>query len=174
MPVFDVEGFCDQVMAVGRPCDGDDEIMEGNQIGLCSTTLRQARDGGASLNVEAGAKCLGDVKSAQAGATPLPDIRTLDLLAQRFESCRRFGSEVPALAKVVAVPAGSAKAGEPCRNMSDCAHGLFCPQPTPEQKQPTCASKKAGGESCRRSAECIGRCSRRASNTCVAYCGRGG
>jgi len=164
-PVLDVEGFCEKAMGVGRPCEGDDELMEGNKIGLCATTLRAARDDeGVTLDPKQGKACLADVKAAD---PPLPDVRTLTTLAQRFDSCRTFTRQVPSLAKVEAVTLGAAAEGEACKLQSDCAHGLFCGDVG------TCASQKKAGESCKSGQECVGRCSRKDGMKCVPYCGAG-
>lgn len=163
-PVFDVEGFCDEAMGVGRACEGDDELMEGNKIGLCSTTLRAARDDeGVTLDPEAGKRCLADVRAAD---PPLPDVRTLTTLAQRFESCRRFTEKVPSLSKVTAVAVGDAAEGGTCEVQSDCKHGLYC-------DSGTCAPQKKAGEPCKSGQECVGRCSRKDGMKCVPYCGAG-
>lgn len=164
VPVFDVEGFCDEAMGVGRPCEGDDELMEGNKIGLCSTTLRAARDDeGVELDATQGVKCLADVQAAD---PPLPDVRTLTTLAQRFASCRALTSKVPSLSKVTAVPVGEAAVGDPCNVQSDCQHGLFC-------DSGGCAPQRKAGEACKSGQECVGRCSRKDGMTCVPYCGAG-
>ncbi len=161
---FDIEGFCDQTMGLGRPCEGDDELMEGNKIGLCSTTLRAARDDeGVKLDPAQGAACKAEVKAAD---PPLPDVRTLTTIAQRFSSCRGLLRPVPSLSKVEAVEPGTAAAGEACKVTGDCAHRLYC-------EAGSCAPKKKAGEACHSGQECIGRCSRKAGRICVPYCGAG-
>ena len=162
-PLFDIEGFCDETMGVGRPCEGDDELMEGNKIGLCSITLRAARDEGVVLDPAQGKKCLRDARAAD---PPLPDVRTLTTLAQRFESCRSFTAEVPSLSKVQAVAPGSVEQGGACEVQSDCAHGLYC-------DGGSCAPQKKAGASCKSGQECVGRCSRKDGMKCVPYCGAG-
>ncbi len=163
-PAFDVEGFCEKAMGVGRVCEGDDELMEGNKIGLCSTTLRTARDDeGVELDAAKGATCLAEVTKAD---PPLPDVRTLTTLAQRFASCRAFTEKVRSLSKVEAVPPGSAAEGQACKVQTDCAHGLFC-------DGGSCAPQKKAGASCTSGQQCVGRCSRKDGMKCVPYCGAG-
>ncbi len=167
---FDIEGFCETVMAVGRECEGDDELMEGNKIGLCAATLRAARDDdGVRLDEAASKLCLADAKLAE---PPLPDVRTLTTLAQRFESCRAFTRTVPSLSKLTGVSVGVAKEAQACRKHTDCAHGLHCPR-TRAGTIRVCARKKKAGEACVGNVSCIGRCSRKDGNKCVAYCGSG-
>lgn len=161
-PVFDVEGFCEATLGVGRPCEGDDELLEGNKIGLCTTTLREARDQGATIDASLAPAC---IQAAKADKT-LPDVRTLETLVSRFESCRKLLVAVPGLAKVSPHKAGRAKAGDTCATSADCAHGLYC-------ETRACAPKKKAGASCAQSDECLGRCSSQAGKKCAAYCGSG-
>lgn len=153
-------------MAVGRPCEGDDELMEGNKIGLCTTTLRTARDDhGVKLDAAGSKRCVSDAKSAK-----LPDIRTLQTLVERFESCRELLKAVPSLAAVKSRPAGTVEAGKVC-GPDSCAPGLYCPAHT--IKNAHCTPQKPAGEPCTTSPECLGRCNKSAGNKCVAYCGSG-
>ena len=168
---FDIEGFCDKTMALGkeRKCEGDDELMEGNKVGLCSTTLRTARDDkGVKLDQLAAAACIKDVSGA---SPPLPDRRTLRHIADRFESCRRFASAVVTMPDGGPTKRGAAAAGAACKTTNDCAHGLSCAADRASKRQ--CAPKKKAGEPCRASSECLGRCSRQQGNKCVSYCGSG-
>jgi hypothetical protein len=166
-PAFDVEGFCEKVMSVDRKCEGEDEFMEGNKIGLCTTTLRTARDDdGAKFDQTLADKCLADVKAAK---PPLPDIRTLKTLAERFDSCRAFGKPVPSLKDAKAVPLGKLEAGEACTSTAACLHGHFCPQPSGSDKR-VCTPQKKAGEPCRENQDCLGRCSRKDGSKCVSYC----
>lgn len=153
-------------MGVGRPCSGDDELMEGNKIGLCSTQLRAARDD-ESVKLDAGEadNCLADVKGAK---PPLPDMRTLKTLAERFDTCRTFAKEVPTLGQVKSVPVGTAKVGADCETHASCLHGSFC-----DQANKKCSGQKKASEACGSSSECLGRCSRKDGNKCVSYCGSG-
>lgn len=162
-PAFDIEGFCEKSMAVGRTCEGEDEFMEGNKVGLCASTLRAARDDdGAKLDAALAEKCLASVASAK---PPLPDVRTLKTLAERFDTCRAFAKVVPSLRDVSAVSPGTNGEGDACKTTAECGHGLFCDQ--------KCVPQKKAGESCTKSHECKGRCSRKSGNTCVSYCGSG-
>ncbi len=174
-PAFDVEGFCEKTMEVGRKCEGDDTFKEGNKVGLCTSTLRAARDDdGVKLDDAHAKKCLADVLGAKPA---LPDIRTLKTLAQRFESCRKFVKAVPSLAAVKAVPLGTVKAGDLCDKQPDCVPGTFCPAPRGGKKgaatSPTCVPVRKAGEPCSDSTQCLGRCSRKDGNKCVSYCGSG-
>jgi hypothetical protein len=167
-PAFDVEGFCDETLAVGRPCEGDDELLEGNKIGLCTTTLREARDEGVTLDAALGPAC---VEAVKAGG-PLPDLRTLETLVARFEPCRKLLAPIAALKKVAPGAAGSAGDGAACRLSDECAHGLYCAGEG-EPDAGRCLPRKKAGASCRSSQECLGRCSAQAGKTCVAYFGSG-
>lgn len=165
---FDIEGFCEKAMGVGRACEGDDELMEGNKVGLCATTLRAARDDEqVKLDDAIAEKCLAEVAGAK---PPLPDIRTLKTLAERFESCRAFTKQVPSLRLVTAVAVGTNKAGEGCQTTADCAHGHYCPAAGTDGK-PGCLPQQEAGAPCRGNEECVGRCSRDDGNRCVSYCG---
>lgn len=167
-PMFDIEGFCESTMAVGRRCEGDDELMEGNKIGLCTTTLRAAQDDdGVKLAAKAAEPCVAAVKKAK---ETLPDIRTLKTLAERFAPCRALLSPVPSLTDVKPVEVGAKKAGEGCAGENDCARELYCAESKDER---ACAAKKKAGERCTGSDECLGRCSKKEGNTCVSYCGSG-
>lgn len=155
-------------MAVGRPCEGDDELMEGNKIGLCTTTLRTARDDdGVKLDEATSRRCVDDAKRAK-----LPDIRTLATLVERFESCRALLKAVPSLASVKPRPPGDIEADKPCTGSATCAPGLYCPAARGKDK-PVCTPQKPAGETCAGSDECLGRCNQSAGNKCLAYCGSG-
>ncbi|MBW2458043.1 MAG: hypothetical protein JRI68_26295 [Deltaproteobacteria bacterium] len=112
-PAFDVDGFCEQTMAMpsDRTCEGDDEIIEGNKAGYCVTELVAARDEG-RITFDAGqaAAC---VKAVSAATPPLPDRRTLRDLGMRFEACR--GAAV-----------GKQGAGAECKTTMECVAGLRC------------------------------------------------
>ena len=162
--VFDVEGFCEKAVAVGRPCAGDDALREGNQIGLCTTTLRAARDDdGISLSQADGDACLTAVAAA---AAPLPDERRLELLAERFEPCRKLLARIPALKATQPKAAGSAGPGEACSGNDACRHGHYC-------EGGRCAAQKPAGKPCKSGAECLGRCSQKPGEGCVDFCGSG-
>jgi hypothetical protein len=162
-PVLDIDGFCEKAVGVGRPCQGDDELLEGNKVGLCTTTLREA---GVALDPSLAPACL----TAVAEGKPLPDLRTLELLVARFEPCRKLLAPIASLAKVEARPAGRAAQGQPCAASADCAHGLFC---TGTESKKSCAAQKKAGERCVKNDECLGRCSAQADKQCVSYCGSG-
>ncbi len=169
-PSFDIEGFCDKTMAIADKCEGDDELLEGNKIGLCVTTLRTARDDeGARFDQKLADKCIGVVKAAK---PPLPRIRTLKTLAVRFPECHTFLSGVPFLAKFKHRAPGTIKSGEPCKKTRDCSYGLYCPLSRGEQSA-ACRPKKKAGEACDGNDDCIGRCSRSGGKKCVSYCGSG-
>jgi len=162
-PAFDIDGFCEKALGVGRPCAGDDELLEGNKVGLCTTTLREA---GVALDAALGAECLAAVEAGK----PLPDVRTLELLVARFEPCRKLLAPVASLAKVEARATGRAAAGQPCTTSADCVHGLFCDG---SDNKKTCTAQKKAGEPCAKNDECRGRCSAQAGKQCVSYCGSG-
>jgi hypothetical protein len=162
-PVFDIDGFCDKTLGVGRPCDGDDELLEGNKIGLCTTTLREA---GVTLDPALAPACIAAVEAGK----PLPDVRTLEMLVARFEPCRKLLSPIAALAKVEPRAAGTAAAGAACTTSADCGHGHFCPKDADPKKR-VCTAQKKAGTSCVTSDECLGRCSGQAVRQCVAFCG---
>jgi len=169
--VFDVDAFCEKAMALpeGRKCEGDDEIIEGNKVGFCTTVLRAASDAARVSFDEAAAKrCLAAVESA---APPLPDRRTLADIRARFEPCRAFVR-------------GTQKQGMPCEHSVECAPTLTCDAATcqapaaPATSAPAAADKDAtpkrkAGEPCKHSDECLGRCSRKQGQQCVSYCGSG-
>jgi len=161
--VFDIDAFCDKALGVGRPCEGDDELLEGNKIGLCTTTLREA---GVALDPALGSTCLAAVEAGK----PLPDLRTLELLAARFDPCRKLLSPVPALARVEPRAAGRVTAGQPCAASANCAAGLFCAGPGAKK---ICTPQKKAGEACTRNEECLGRCSAQGGKQCAPYCGAG-
>jgi hypothetical protein len=156
---------------VGRPCQGDDELLEGNKIGLCTTTLREAEGEGARLDPGLAAACLAAVEAGK----PLPDVRTLELLAARFEACRELFAPIPALAAVAPRPPGVARAGAACSASAECAHGHYCARKADRNSSDkgACAAQKAAGASCAGSDECLGRCSAQAGQRCMAYCGSG-
>jgi hypothetical protein len=162
-PAFDVDGFCEKAVGVGRRCDGDDALLEGNKVGLCTTTLHEA---GVALDAALGPACLAAVEAGQ----PLPDVRTLELLVARFAACRQLLAPVPSLAKIQPRAAGSAAPGQPCTTSADCANALFCDE---SGSKKSCAAQKKAGEHCTKSDECRGRCSAQAGQQCVAYCGSG-
>jgi hypothetical protein len=162
-PVFDIDAFCEKALGVGRPCQGDDELLEGNKIGLCTTTLREA---GVTLDAALAPACLAAIDAGR----PLPDVRTLELLAARFEPCRKLLAPVASLAKVEVRGAGRAGAGQSCASSNDCAHGLFCDGPGDKR---ACSPQKRAGERCSKNEECLGRCSAQAGKQCVSYCGSG-
>jgi hypothetical protein len=167
--VFDIDAFCEKAMALpaGRQCEGDDEIIEGNKVGFCTTVLRAGSDAARVSFDEAAAKrCLAEVKSAK---PPLPDRRTLADIGARFEACRSFAR-------------GTQKKGEPCDNAVECGDALTCESAKcTERKAATEAdaaakdgpAKKKAGEPCAVSDECLGRCSRKQGRRCVSYCGSG-
>jgi hypothetical protein len=163
-PAFDIDGFCDKALGVGRPCEGDDELLEGNKIGLCTTTLREA---GVLLDPALAPACLAAVEAGK----PLPDIRTLELLVARFPACRKLFEKVDALAKVAPASEGTTAAGQACNETAACARGLYCDGTDPKKR--ACVAKKKAGEACGASDECLGRCSGQAGKRCVAYCGSG-
>jgi hypothetical protein len=163
-PAFDIDAFCETTLAAGRACAGDDELLEGNKIGLCTTTLR---DAGVALDPTLAPACLAAVEQGK----PLPDLRTLELLVARFEPCRKLLAPVSSLAKVEARPAGRAASGETCTSSADCAHGLFCDGRDDRRK--SCAPQKAAGGPCAKNDECRGRCSVQEGKKCVSYCGSG-
>jgi hypothetical protein len=162
-----VEGFCESTLAVGRRCEGDDQLLEGNKIGLCTTTLREARDQGVVIDPVLAPACVQAVKADKS----LPDVRTLEHLVARHEACRKLLAPVAHLAKVKPRAAGSATAGAPCTSSDDCVRGFHCAAPDAGPRQ--CTAQKKAGESCAASEECLGRCSAQAGKKCVAYCGSG-
>ena len=162
-PAFDIDGFCEKALGVGRTCQGDDELLEGNRIGLCTTMLRE---NGVALDTALVPACLAAVEAGK----PLSDLRTLEMLVARFEPCRKLLGPVAALAKVVPRTVGSAAAGQPCTTTADCAQGLFC---NDDDAKKSCAVQKKAVERCRKNDECRGRCSTQAGQRCAPYCGSG-
>lgn len=111
-PGFDVEGFCERVMAVAgsRKCEGDDSIIEGNKIGYCSTMLREARDAErVGFDAAAAKACSEAVRTA----SDLPDRRVLRDLSLRLEACRK-------------VVVGKVSAEAACDHTMECKPGLLC------------------------------------------------
>jgi hypothetical protein len=132
---FDIDRFCEQAMALGdgRKCDGDDEIIEGNKVGFCTTVLRAASDSGRiSFDEPAASRCLAAVKTAEPA---LPDRRTLTDMGARFAACRAFIR-------------GSQKKDAACEHSVECEASLYC-----EAAQ--CTPRAAAGESCKSSDACV-------------------
>ena len=156
-------------MALSRSCDGDDEIREGNKVGLCTTILRTARDDdGVKLDPKAAEPCVAAVKKELA---TLPDIRTLQTLVERFEACRTLLSKVPSLTKVEPVTVGAKKADEACDGPHQCSHELYCPEGKGERK--VHRQEEGRRKLLMPGSECLGRCSKQEGNKCVSYCGSG-
>ena len=125
-PAFDIEAFCEKTVGVGRPCQGDDAVLEGNKVGYCATLLRAARDEKrAHFDAAAASACAAAVASAE---PPLPDRRKLHDLSDRFAAC----------AEVVV---GEQAAGSACDRTMECTPGLVC-------AAKICHAPKALGEDC--------------------------
>ncbi|MCC6523854.1 MAG: hypothetical protein IT373_14445 [Polyangiaceae bacterium] len=125
-PVFDIDGFCEKAMGVGRPCQGDDAVLEGNKIGYCATLLREARDARrVHFDRAAAAACLAEIPKA---SPSLPERRTLRHLGERVPACR-------------AVAVGEVPRGAECARTMECAPGLVC-------VGARCATPGAAGDAC--------------------------
>jgi hypothetical protein len=145
-PAFDVEGFCERVMALpkARGCKGDDEIIEGNKVGYCTTTLREAREASrVRFDAEAATACI----SAVEGSAELPDRRNLADLALAVASCRK-------------VVVGKQAPGAECANTFGCLASSSC-------GAGHCKARVAEGATCTENDACPGgqRCR---AGTCAA------
>ncbi|MBW2526997.1 MAG: hypothetical protein JRI23_22645 [Deltaproteobacteria bacterium] len=125
---FDVEGFCEKIMALpeGRRCGADDEVREQNKVGYCGTLLRELRDGGKVRFVSSAAKPC--VQAVGAAKPPLSDSRTVQEVGARLEACRK-------------VIVGKQAAGAECASSVECAPGLAC-------TSGKCAARVAVGKPC--------------------------
>lgn len=127
-PAFDIEGFCEKVMALPgeRKCNADDEVREQNKFGYCGTLLRRLRDGGrVSFDAKAAKPCIDAVAAAD---PPLPDSRTLQDVGTRIEACRK-------------VVIGKQNAGASCESSAECVSGHVC-------AKAKCVAAAGNGQAC--------------------------